>query len=212
MNKKAVKITILYFLFIIIFLALDYCNIFSNITIRINSHYLSIFIGALTTIYLFLIAYYLIDKRINDNNFEMKTNKQNALYIMLYETYDECKKSIELLKDEIILKKYIVPKVNFNNTLDPIIERQKSFVFKYDSKILDFVSDGIVEKGILKEYINIKQMFNHYINLKVAFFDINDVKYKAEKKAIEVRENLKTLENEITFSVEEALTTINKKM
>ena len=212
MNKKVFLITSLYMIAILLFLLFDFHNFLSFITYKLNSEYLNIFIESITAVYLFLIAYYLIDKRISDNEAEKKTNKQNALCVMLYETYDECYKSIDLFKNDVILTKYIVPKVDFNNTIDPFIERQKTYVFKYDDKILDFVSDGVVEKDILREYIDIKQLFSQYINMKITLFDINSSKYNDNENAKEARLELKKLEQEITLKVTKAISLVESRI
>ena len=212
MNKKVMLISLLYVICIVFLLIIDIYNLLSFITLKMNFEYLSIAIDTITAIYLFWVAYYLINKKISDSEFERKINKQNSLYVMLYETYDECNKSIELFKNEEILIKYIVPKVDFHNTMDPFIERQKSFVFKYDDKILDFVSDGVVEKNILKEYINIKQLFSQYINMKIAFYDINSPKYNNNEDAKETRFEINKIEKKIKLNVKKALTLTKSKI
>ncbi len=212
MNKKVLLITLLYVNVIFLFLLFDFFNLFSQITIKFNSDYLSIFIGSTTTIYLFWLAYYLIDKKISDSENERKNNKQNALYFMLYETYDECSKSIELFKDNVFLTKYIIPKVDFNNTSDPFIERQKSYVFRYDDKILEFVSAGIVEKSLLMEYIKVKQLFSQYVNMKITLFDVYSSKYNGDKKVETARLELKKLENEVTTTVTKAFNLMKNRI
>ncbi len=207
MNKKVLFVTIVYIAVLLLILGIDYYNVLSFITSKLNYNYLSIFIGTITTIYLFWITYYLIDKKISDNEKEKKNNKQNALLLMLSETYKSCEDSLKTFNDDIMLIKYIVPKVDFNATIDPFIEQQKSYVFKYDNKILELVSDGVVDKKILKQYINIRDTFGHYINMKVTLFDIDSPKYNGDKKVENARKEFalfeKKLKTDLAIAVDE---------
>lgn len=68
---------------------------------------------------------------------------------MLDETYKACTELLEFFCDEKTLKKYIVPKVDFNSANDSFLEFQMNRVFKYNIKILEIVSDGIVNKNTI---------------------------------------------------------------
>lgn len=158
-NKKLVKIIVIYILIIVVFILFDYFNVLHFITSQMNSNYFSILINTLTTIFLFILSYILINKKINESETNQKNNKEASLLIMLKETYDDCYESVEFFCNESTLKKYIVPKVDFNSTKDTFLEFQFDRVFKYDLKILDMVSDGIVDKETLKQYLSIKKIF-----------------------------------------------------
>ena len=207
MNKKVLFITIVYIAILLVMLGIDYYNVLYFISSKLNYNYLSILVGAITTIYLFWITYYLIDKKISDNEKEKRNNKQNAMLLMLSETYKNCEDSLKTFNDDMMLIKYIVPKVDFNATIDPFIEQQKSFVFKYDSKILELVSNGIVDKKVLKQYINIRDTFSHYINMKVTLFDIDSPKYNGDEKVENARKEFslfeKKLKRDLAIAIEE---------
>lgn len=212
MNKKVWCLTFIYISVLLIILAIDYCNILSFITLKLNYNYLSIIVGTITTIYLFWITYYLIDKRISDNEKEKKKNKKSALYIMLSETYKKCNEVFILFNDDTTLTKYIVPKVDFNKIIDPFIEQQKNNVFKYNSKILELVSDGIVDRETLEQYINIKETFSNYISLKVTLFDVNLPKYKGNVRVKSAKKELDLREKKLKKDLECAMIKISEKL
>ena len=58
MNKKVLLITIVYIAILLVMLGIDYYNVLSFISSKLNYNYLSILIGTITTIYLFWITYY----------------------------------------------------------------------------------------------------------------------------------------------------------
>ena len=130
MKNRVLIVTLIYIFLLSMIVLFDYFNTFSFITKKLNYNCLSIIINSLTTIYLFLVTYYLIDKRLTDIENEKKKNKEMSLYIMLKETYISCRDSIELYCDDDVLIKSIVPKVNFNVIDDPFIESQKNRNFK----------------------------------------------------------------------------------
>ena len=131
---------------------------------------------------------------------------------MLSETYKNCEDSLKTFNDDMMLIKYIVPKVDFNATIDPFIEQQKSFVFKYDNKILELVSDGVVDKKVLKQYINIRDTFSHYINMKVTLFDIDSPKYNGDEKVENARKEFSLFEEKLKRDLAIAIEEIVNRM
>ena len=212
MKNKVVYVTLIYFISLCLILLIDYFNFLSFITSKLNHNYLSIIVNSLTTIYLFFITYYLIDKRLTDNENEKKKNKKMALNIMLKETYNSCKESIELYCDDCVLTKSIVPKVDFNIIEDPFIESQKNKNFIYDSKIMELVSDGIMSKDELKQYLEIKNDFASFINLKVTLFDIKSVDIKKNHRALVAKNSLDNLEKKLRLNIDNALKKVNKNI
>lgn len=195
MKRKSSKVivTIIIFLavsFIILFL--DFSNILYFISKNFNYDFLSIFIPNIVLIFIFLITYFLIDKRNMEKEEKISNNQQNVLNIMLQKTYFTIKEYLRLvINNSEMIEKYIIPKIN-PNELDGkrIIDTQKNSPFSYDDQIMKMVYDGLVEKDILNNYIEIKNLFKSYVDMRITFYDIE--KYKGE----ETKELRKVLEED----------------
>lgn len=212
MNKNVFKVTILYILFLLCFFVIDYFNILNSISANFNYNFLGVIISASTTIYLFCVTYYLIDKKISDNESEKKINKQNALYIMLSETYSLCKESIDLYANNELLMKYAIKKVDFDQVNNPFIEQQKAYPFRYDNKILELVSDGVVDNKILKQYIEIKKSFNAYINSKTMLLAMEVKKGVKHDNIRDLKETISDIENSLCANLDRVINEINKNV
>lgn len=206
MNKCRLKVTIIYVSSLLIFLLLDFFNILSFFTHKINSNYLGIYVEAATAVYLFFLTYFSVDKKINDNKKEEKDNKQDALYIMLMRSYINCKSTLDIINDPNILEKYVIPKCNFNVVKDDFIEMQKNSPFEFDDQISNMMIDGVVDKSLIIEYFNIKSMYRKYINMRIVLFDIEkyeDKKSKELKKLLEIdRDNLSSTLNKAIKNID----------
>ena len=209
MNKRVLRITVFYIILLVSIFVIDYFNMFSFVTLKLNYNYLSIFIGTLTTIYLFLVTYYLIDKRISDNEKEKKLNKENALYIMLNETYSACKDTVELYAKNSQLMEYIVKKIDFDDINNPFLENQKTYPFKYDYKILDLVSDGMVDRKILEQYISVKNKFSQYTNAKFTLFALKAKKNVSNDEVKDMIESIAFIEKEFISELDGAIESVN---
>lgn len=209
MNRRVLRITIFYIILMVSIFVIDYFNIFSFVTLKLNYNYLSIFTGTLTTIYLFLVTYYLIDKRISDNEKEKKLNKENALYIMLNETYCACKDTVELYAKNSQLMEYIVKKIDFDDINNPFLENQKTYPFKYDYKILDLVSDGMVDREILEQYISVKNKFSQYTNAKFTLFALKTKKNVSNDEVRDMIESITFIEKEFISELDRAIENVN---
>lgn len=173
-NKKGLllKITILFFTIIIIALLLDYFNILSFISKNLNFNFLNIIISSITVVFIFIITYVLIDQK----SFEMQNDKQNkkikVLISLLLRTYKKCIENIDLLESQEILEKYIIPKCDFNSTNDVFINNYKNYPFDFEHRIIDLIQTGIIDVDFLDNYLNIKDLYRKYVDMRITFFDI----------------------------------------
>ena len=171
---------------IIIILVMDYFNIFYRISSQLNSSFLEIIINNIVIITVFIVTYFLIDKRNMKKESEKRNNQEYVLRQLLMETYNECKKIIELLDRDEILRKYVVPKVDFNKTDADnvvIINLQKA-PFKYDNLIMELFKEGIFSTSNLPNYLKIKREYQGYISNKISFFDDKELLEDNKKKII----------------------------
>lgn len=169
---------------IIIYLITDFLNIFNFITKELNFESLAILINALVVVLVFLITYSLVNKKTFDYEQETNTNKRNLLNILLKETYKHCNDNLDMLDNDKMLKQYIIPKVDFNSSNDKIIENIKCMPFKNEKYIIELFSLGVAKDSATKEYFEIKKLYQHYINMKITFFDINEHKNTNEHEEL----------------------------
>lgn len=173
-NDKKIKITILVSLVLIaVFVLIDFSNIFSTIFSKLNWTFLEIIINNVILIMLFFITYFLIDKRNMDENDEKMNNQEYVLKQLLIETYTECIKTIELLDNNEVLSRYIVPKVDFNKTDSDnfVVTNLKNSSFKNENIILELFKEGIFSTIYLRNYLRIKNEYQEYISIRITFFD-----------------------------------------
>lgn len=174
---------------IVITLLIDFFNIFSTISCELNSSFLEIIINNIILIMIFIITYFLIDKRNMDKNEEKKNNQEYVLKQLLVETYTECRKTIELLDNNEVLSKYIVPKVDFNKTdFDNfVVNNLKNSPFKNESTILDLFKEGIFSTIYLHNYLRIKNEYQEYISIRITFFEREEL---TKSSRIKLRKDL----------------------
>lgn len=171
---------------IIIILVMDYFNIFYRISSQLNSSFLEIIINNIVIITVFIVTYFLIDKRNMKKESEKRNNQGYVLRQLLMETYNECKKIIELLDRDEILRKYVVPKVDFNKTDadNVVIINLQNAPFEYDNLIMELFKEGIFSTSNLPNYLKIKREYQGYISNKISFFDDKELLEDNKKKII----------------------------
>lgn len=183
MKKSNIYLYIIASTVIIIgYLILDYFNIFSFITKQLNLNFFSILVNAIVVILVFMITYSLVDKKTFDNEQEIKNNKRSTLNIFLQQTYNECNITLKAIHDDEFFKKYIIPKIDFDSTNDLITKNLKETPFKNEEHIIQLFSSGISEDDVMRTYLEIKDLFQKYINMRITFCDIEKYKNKQEHK------------------------------
>lgn len=136
---------------------------------RMNWNLTSTVITNLVVIILYWFSYYLIDSRA----VQKEKNKHNVAKLLLTSCAKECKKNIDLLDDQEVLKLYIVPKVDFSTSPknDPIVSGIEQAPFTNESVIISFFEDGLLSDGILRSYLELKRRHREYIQMKIILFD-----------------------------------------
>ena len=202
---KRIITTIVIFLIIIVgVLLLDIGNILYFISKNINYDFLGIFIPNIVLIFIFMITYFLIDKRNMEKEEKISNNRQSVLNIMLKKTYYTCKEYLRIvINNPEIIEQYIIPKINQNETKkQPIIETQKNSPFNYDEQIMKMAYDGLVNKEVLENYLEIKSLFQSYVDMKITFYDIE--KYK-RRDTDELRNDLEEDNEKLNRLINEEL-------
>lgn len=173
-DKTIKKYIIVASIIIFIYLILDYFNIFSCITQNLNINLLNIIINSVVVIFVFLITYSLVDKRSFEKEEIVKNNKICTLNIMLNDVYSHCNKIIDMLDDDELMKKYIIPKIDFDSTQNQVEDNLKESPFKNEIYIVELFSDGIVTEEVISNYFKFKNLYQQYIGIKITFFDVTE--------------------------------------
>lgn len=212
MNKKN-NILILIIVILILFLVvlfLDYGNYLYFISKNFNYEFLGIFISNFVLIFIFLMTFYLIDSRNIEKSNKIDNNKINVLNMMLDRTYYTCKESLRLvINNSEMLEKFIIPKVDFNSNSNKIIDIQKNSPFSYDEQIMKMAFEGLVDWDILDKYLEIKRLFQSYVDMKITFYDIAKYKGNETKK---IRSILDEDNNRINSLLDEEMKRIKDDM
>lgn len=115
MEKSSIlKYVLISCIIIVIYLAMDFFNVFNFITKESNLDAFAILVNAIVVVFVFLITYSLVNKKTFELDQEKNNNKLNLLNILLKETYKDCKENLDMLNNDELLKLYIIPKVDFN--------------------------------------------------------------------------------------------------
>lgn len=154
---------------------LDYNDTLGFISVKLNFEFLNIFINALVIIFMFIITYLLIESKTISHEEIIVNNKKEFLILLLEKVCDECLSQIEILNDQEMIEKYLIPKIDFNATNDSIIKNIKIKPFEYGSEIINLFSDGIIDKKYFSNYMKIKDCFERYIQWRIILFDVKKV-------------------------------------
>ena len=159
MKFKPFFISLLFIIVFFIYLFIDYLNIMSFFVENVNIDYLAIFVQGIIPIYLFFITYYLVDKRISDNENEKKKNKEFYLNVILFDTYRGCKLALDNYDENVSMAKKI-DKKNPNVSVLDYLKFEESYIFRNDSEIINLLNDGVADSDIITQYLFIKEQFH----------------------------------------------------
>ena len=107
---------------------MDYYNVPSLLGLHINTvkyELLGAVLNAVVVIGLYVVTYVIIDKR----QIQKEQNAKMVSYVLMNSTYKKCVDYLDMLDDQQVLAKYIVPKIDFNKSAkdDPITMRSKDY-------------------------------------------------------------------------------------
>lgn len=199
LKKTNFKVLILiFFVAVITVLFVDYSNIMYPISKNLNYDFLNIFINSSVVIFVFLLTYYMIEKQTSDREKIVEYNKKNVLRILLTQVRKEWGDVLEILENQNLLERFIIPKIDFDSNSNLVEENLKNNPFKNEQYIIDLFEAGIANFQELDNYINLKQKFQKYISLKIALFDLDEQKEKISREKYEkAKKELQKLHNEV---------------
>ncbi|MGN1337073.1 MAG: hypothetical protein ACI4WW_01170 [Candidatus Coprovivens sp.] len=183
--KKIVIIVMIYILIIGIIIFIDTLNISGVISNKLNYNFLNIVVNILTTILLFCITYILVERKLIENENkkaraenEKYNNKKIILLMLLKKTYKECQTNIDLIDNQKNLNKYIIPKIDFNSTNDKILNNFRTLPFESIENNMSTFIDGTIPYSYFEEYLDIKEMYRQFVNMRIIFFDAKEKRNK----------------------------------
>lgn len=175
-TKSILKlIIILSIVLIIVFLLLDYFNILGIVGIeveRFNTDYLSLFIGNLIVISLFVATYFIVDS----HGLKKEKNKYGTALIMLKNTYLNCQKNIAFF-DKKENRERIAKKCDFDKPIneEPMFLYFQNQPFEYQDAILNFSLEGIISPDEYEMYLKIQSQYKNYISMAISLYDSYEV-------------------------------------
>lgn len=199
LKKTNFKVLILiFFVATLTVLFVDYSNVMYPVSKNLNYDFLNIFINSSVVIFVFLLTYYMIEKQTSDREKIVEYNKKNALRILLTQVRKECVDVLEIIENQNLLERFIIPKIDFDSHSNLIEENLKNNPFKNEQYIIDLFETGIANFQEFDNYINLKQKFQKYILLKITFFDLDMQKKKISKEKYEMaKKELQELHDEV---------------
>lgn len=181
-RKKTDKIIVLLIICIIIII-LDYENVPTLLELNISNINWN-FWNTISVIIIFIVTYILLNIReieIQEREIIREKNKQDISLLILINCYEECKKYINMISEEIV-NKYIIPKIDFNAEKSIIITNIQNAPFDNDNVVIDLGKDGQLSKDQVSNYFVIKDKFKQYINFRIIFYDCpNEYNYLKEE-------------------------------
>ena len=171
MDKNTKKYILIFIIFTLVYLIIDYLNLPTLLNIyidNINSNLLDIFINSIIVIILYLITYLTIDKR----TIEKSKNKKDVYKQILINMYSECIQTLNLIHDENILNK-IIKQVDGNAPIieNKIVNNLMNLPFENKDTILDFAKSGEIDVNTFQRFLNIQSDYRKYINMLIICFD-----------------------------------------
>ena len=124
-------------------------------------------LNVFSVVILYVITYILLDQR----EIKRDRNKNEIATLLIRKSYDQCIFYINNMLTEDMINNYIVPKMDFNSTDNPIMMYLKSAPFENENHIMDLVKDGQITKKKLEDYFNVKDKFSSYVFMRITFFD-----------------------------------------
>ena len=171
MDKNTKKYILIFIIFTLVYLIIDYLNLPTLLNIyidNINSNLLDVFINSIIVIILYLITYLTIDKR----TIEKSKNKKDVYKQILINMYSECIQTLNLIHDENILNK-IIKQVDGNAPIieNKIVNNLMNLPFENKDTILDFAKSGEIDVNTFQRFLNIQSDYRKYINMLIICFD-----------------------------------------
>lgn len=191
MDKNTKKYILIFIIFTLVYLIVDYLNVPTLLNIHINNintNLLDIVINSIIVITLYLITYLILDKR----TVQVSKNKIEIYKQILINMYKECIDTINLFSQSEILNN-IIEDLDFDA---PMIENKKFsklIVYPFDNKdiISDLAKSGEIDVETFQKFLTIQTEYRKYISTLIVFYD------RAEEVTLLKNKLLKLLEESI---------------
>lgn len=159
---------------LIVYLILDYINIFQLLGLsyaRINVDTLGIVINAVVVIVLYVVTYHTLDKR----QIKKEDNAKKMADLLMLNTYTKCYDSLSMFLDKNLIKKYIIPKVDFDKLMreNEVAMNICNMPFSTSENILNLAENGHVDNEDLQRYLTIQKEFKEFISDSITFYDLD---------------------------------------
>lgn len=154
---------------------------------KINWDIASIVIGNLVVIGLYLITFSLLDSR----QIQMSKNQREVALLLMSKTYEQCKESVLLFERREVREK-AVEKCDFDKVIheDKQLQYYLDFPFEFHEQIVEFASTGIISKKEFSDYLELREAFRKHINIRIMFFDREDLPNSTKKEFLETYERV----------------------
>lgn len=165
----------------VVYLLLDVFNVPSRMGIDIpslNWDGAALVIGNIIVIGLFLVTYFLLDKR----SVEKENNQREVAELVLKLTYDRCEETIKLFDNqkttELAAKKCNRDALEFQ---DSVLQAYLNLPFEHTDMINDFVKSGVIAADEYDNYLTVCKLYQSHIRVKLIFDDRQEFQqYKRE--------------------------------
>ena len=176
-NKKSYfKIILTVFLGIIIslfFLVIDFFNVPTLLGIevsRLNFDALSLVVGNIFVVVMFLITYFIIDSR----DIKKDNNQKDVAYLLLNNTYEYCGIIINSFYNDSYRESYIRTSGTDNSDLEGEINHIAELPFINSNMIFEFAASGVIDKETFEEYLDIKRGFQDFLFIATSYTVFDD--------------------------------------
>ena len=169
--KKIVLVVAVCVLIISAVVALDSLNVATALGLDTSAFQwdlLSIVIGNVVVIAIFIITYILIES----NNIKRQKNQEKSAKIILEGIYNQCKSTISWLDDSNV-RNSTASKLNGNLPLyeEPTVKRCQNAPFEYEQYVFEASNNGILSEDEFTTFLQIREHYKKYIALRLTFFD-----------------------------------------
>lgn len=194
--KKKSNVVIICFVAIWIVFCILFSILYYNFPFVAGSiNLVTLLISNTVVITIFVITYFVIDKR----NIRVYDNKKKVALTVLNDTYDRCTESISMLEDNNIRRNAAL-KINGNTPIgeEKTLLQIHNYPFTNDNLIVQFAIDGILSNEQYKYYYKVKSAHWRYVYHAVAFYDYYHENEWVQNSLKELRESIKEAKASLT--------------
>lgn len=190
-NKKGLKLSVLSLVAILIaYIIIDYLNLPKILGLditNVNMDLFEILFNSFIIVLFYIITYFVIDKK----QVEKENNAKRTARILMSLSYKRCEETISLFDNNEMIRRYIVPKVDFNDTNNnfPVVQALQNKSFTEYEHILQLAGSGYINDKRFERYLSFMSEYKEYISLKITFFDIDTVE-KPKRIQIEMKNHI----------------------